>query len=153
MFICINRYNHNFLYTRCMCPKILMMIRKRQKNINDVKGKCKCNIPFFLFFINYQVMNLSFKNPPRAGVPNGKLPLCILNHGLSQVCQARYIYFLKQLFNADISSNVHGFLVAFYLTIVHLTLCKVDCTRLRVWRFREKLKLKTIPPNPDQYIL
>ena len=80
---------------------------------------------------------------------NGNLPLYILNHGLSQVFQARSIFFLKQLFNADISSNVHGFLVAFYSTIVYLTLCKVNCTILIGWRFREKLKLKTIPPNPD----
>ena len=54
------------------------------------------------------------------------------------------IYFLKQLFNADITLDVHGFLVAFYLTIDHLTLCKVQWTILRA-----TLKLKTIPPNPD----
>ena len=41
MFICMNRYSHNFLYTRCMCSKIFIMIRKTQSNINDVKGKCQ----------------------------------------------------------------------------------------------------------------
>ena len=56
MFICINYYNHSFLYTRCMCSKILMMIRK-QSNINNLKGK----FLFFFFSLTIRLWTLALK--------------------------------------------------------------------------------------------
>ena len=44
MSICINRHKHNFLYAfkkLCLCSEILIMIRKTQNKISNVKGKYK----------------------------------------------------------------------------------------------------------------
>ena len=138
MSICINRHKHDFLYALkrlCLCSEILMMIRKTQNKISNVKGKYKwiyCNIPIYSFFINYQVMNLSFKHPSSGRAfqrLNFRCPSSTVVFPWTVSLEG--FFFLNNTLTLVNSFNIHGFLMVFYSIIDHLTLCEVHWTILR----------------------